>query len=207
MIRFDNLSLWYDNHLAIDRLRLHWPGGACIGIHGPNGSGKTSLLQVAAGILRRYEGHYLWEGRPASQNLRELKSATFYAPENAEAPGYCTGREYLSLTRAVYGNRGLSVDEALTVTGLEAVSDNLCHGYSHGMRQKLAVAAALCSGARALFFDETFHGIDPASREKILHHLRHLFLNEQRLVVLASHQREWLNKHCTRVDLFPYRPE
>ncbi len=196
MITLENLSVYYENVQALNGLSLHWPPGKLIGLHGPNGAGKSTALKVCAGIIRHYKGRVYYKQKPVDQNLFTVKRETCYVPENAEILPYLSGREFLQMMRALY-NR--PADEAflarlLEISGLREKADDPGHTYSHGMRQKLFIAAALISGAETLFFDEAFNGVDRESTDALLNHIRNDFLSNDRLVVISSHQQEFLQK-------------
>lgn len=196
MITIENLSVYYDNIQALNGVSLHWPPGRFVGLHGANGAGKSTLLKVCAGVIRRYEGRVLFRKRPAGENLFRLRQQTYYVPENADILPYMSGREFLRMIRALYGQPAVEehLEYLLTLSGLREKADDPGHTYSHGMRQKLFIAAALISGAGCLFFDEAFNGVDQESTEALLRHIRDDFLNPDRLVVISSHQQSFLEK-------------
>ncbi|HED10664.1 MAG TPA: ABC transporter ATP-binding protein [Caldithrix abyssi] len=196
MITIENLSVYYENVQALNGLTLHWPPGKLIGLHGANGAGKSTVLKVCAGIVRRYEGRVLFKEKPVEQNLFEIKRATYYVPENAGILPYLSGREFLQMIRALYGRPAddALLEHLLEISGLKEKADDPGYTYSHGMRQKLFITAALISGAEALFFDEAFNGVDQEGTAALLNHIRNDFLTASRLVVISSHQHDFLHK-------------
>ncbi len=196
MITIENLSVYYQNVQALNGLNAHWPPGKIIGLHGANGAGKSTVLKVCSGIIRHYEGRVLYKKKAVRQNLFNIKRKTCYVPENAEVLPYLSGREFLQMMRALYGRPAdhAFLERLLGISGLREKADDPGYTYSHGMRQKLLIAAALISGAETLFFDEAFNGVDQESTEALLNYIRNDFLNDHRLVVISSHQQDFLNR-------------
>ena len=134
---------------------------------GRNGAGKTTTLKAVAGIHRIDSGRILIDGMDLAQNSLSCRQKMAYIPDNPDLYDYLTGIQYLQFTADVYGvstedrkQRIRKYSEALEIT--DALG-NLISGYSHGMKQKLALISAFLHEPKLLLLDEPFVGLDPVA--------------------------------------------
>jgi len=196
MLQIQNLTVVYETLPVIQDLSLTFPAGKICGLIGANGAGKSTLLKVAAGIIREHAGTVTLFGKNISENRYWLKTQLGYAPEDVELLSYLSGMEFLQM---ISGIRQLESGEAeikqlITMLGLNKAAGQLIVNYSHGMRQKLSLAAALLGSPKLLLLDEALNGLDTMALLRLKAHLQELAAAGH-LVVIASHilplVREW----------------
>lgn len=187
---------------AVDAISLAVPHGCFFGLVGPNGAGKTTALRMATGLLRPDAGSAVVDNIDVWQDPRAAKARIGVLPEDLRLFDRLTGTELLSYTgllrsmpEPVIAERS---GELLGVLGLTDAADTLVVDYSHGMRKKIALAAALLHGPRILFLDEPFEAIDPVSARAIRGVLER-YTDGGATVVFSSHVMELVERLCDRV--------
>ena len=161
------------------------PAGQVTGFLGPNGSGKTTTLRVALGLIRPTAGEALIGGAP----YRHLAQPRRRVGALLEATGFHPGRrahDHLMVLAASCGLPARRVDEVLGLVDLGPAADRRVREFSLGMRQRLGLAAALLGDPQVLLLDEPANGLDPAGIAWLRGLLRGL-AGEGRTVVVASH--------------------
>ena len=157
MIKIENLTIVYDDTTALKQVSLELPPGKIYGLIGPNGAGKSTLIKACAGLIDVYDGTIYFEGQDIRKKRRWQKEHCAYAPEDVELLPYLKGKEFLQLIGSIRKSSNLEDEIKLfsTMLGLSEKEDELITGFSHGMRQKIAAAAALIGNSQYLLFDET----------------------------------------------------
>ena len=184
-VEFRDLSKRFGHFAAVDELSFDIEAGRVTGFLGPNGAGKSTTLGALLGLVRPSSGSATFDGqrydeleRPAARVGAVLEDASFHPGRSA--------RNHLRILAATGGHAADRVDEALSTVGLEDAADRRVKGYSMGMRQRLAIAAALLGDPQVLILDEPTNGLDPPG----ISWLRGL-LREQadrgRAVLVSSH--------------------
>ncbi len=155
-----NLSKRYGRTLAVDDLSFAVEPGRVTGFLGPNGAGKTTTMRALLGLLRPSGGTALVEGERPDSMRHPLQTIGAALEATAFHPGR-SGRNHLrTLAAAGRISRG-RVEEVLEMVELTSAADRRVKGYSLGMRQRLALAAALLGEPRILILDEPANGLDP----------------------------------------------
>jgi ABC-2 type transport system ATP-binding protein len=198
------LSKRFGEKVAVNLLDLHVPRGSFFGLVGPNGAGKTTTLRLVTGLLRPDAGKAWVEGIEVWRDPVAAKRAIGIVPEDLRLFERLTGMELLTYNGLLRGMPAEVVDrrttELLEVLGLGEARDTLVVDYSHGMRKKIALAAALLHAPRVLFLDEPFEGVDPISARTIRAVLeRHVLAGAT--VVFSSHVMEIVERTCDRVGV------
>ena len=186
--------------VAVDRLDLEVPEGGVFGFLGPNGSGKTTTIRCVLGLARPTNGEVRLLGRPVPAGLRDAVSRTGAIVEAPALFPTMTARENLRLLASVDGIGDRRVDDVLAVVGLGERADDLVKRYSLGMKQRLAIAAALLKDPELLILDEPANGLDPAGMREVRHLLRRL-ADEGRTVFVSSHILAEIEATCDRVAI------
>ena len=191
----------YDDVLAVDHVDLNVRSGDIYGFLGPNGAGKTTTLRMALGLITPSEGSVELFGRdPLREGARALQGVAGFVEAPRFYP-YLSGRKNLELLGALDGGGAAArIDEVLEVVELSARAKHRVGGYSHGMRQRLGIAAALLRRPRLLILDEPATGLDPAGMRDM--RLLILRLADQGItVLLSSHQLPEVQDLCDRVAI------
>jgi ABC-2 type transport system ATP-binding protein len=191
---------------AVDNIDLRVERGTFYGFLGPNGAGKSTTIKMLTGLLAPSAGRMriLGEALDEPERAREVKRRVGVVPENLSLFENLTAREYLTfigrmylLPRATIRER---VEELLAIMGLQEEERKLALEYSHGMRKKLALAAALLPNPELLFLDEPFEGVD-AVASRVLRDTLKRCVQRGATVFLTSHVLEIVEKLCTHVGI------
>jgi ABC-2 type transport system ATP-binding protein len=200
-VRARGLVKRYDEVLAVDHIDLNVKVGDVYGFLGPNGAGKTTTLRMALGLITPTEGVVELFGRdPLRCGARALEGVAGFVEAPRFYP-YLTGRKNLELLAALDGDGARDrIDEVLAVVELAPRAKHRVGGYSHGMRQRLGIAAALLRRPRLLILDEPATGLDPAGMRDMRELIRRL-AGEGITVLLSSHQLPEVQELCDRVAI------
>ena len=191
----------YGELVAVDHIDLDVHAGDVYGFLGPNGAGKTTTLRMALGLITPSEGHVQLFGRdPMRHGAAALEGVAGFVEEPRFYP-YLTARKNLELLAALDGDgaRG-RIDAVLAVVELTQRAKDKVGGYSHGMRQRLGIAASLLRRPRLLILDEPTTGLDPAGMRDMRERLRRLALHGI-TILLSSHQLPEVQELCDRVAI------
>jgi ABC-2 type transport system ATP-binding protein len=200
-VRARGLVKRYKEVLAVDHIDLNVRTGDVYGFLGPNGAGKTTTLRMALGLIVPTEGTVELFGRdPLREGVAALEGVAGFVEAPRFYP-YLTGRKNLELLAALDG-AGASerIGEVLDVVELAPRAKHKVGGYSHGMRQRLGIAAALLRRPRLLILDEPATGLDPAGMRDMRLLIRRL-AGEGITVLLSSHQLPEVQELCDRVAI------
>jgi ABC-2 type transport system ATP-binding protein len=188
--------------VAVDGLSLDVPGGSFFGLVGPNGAGKTTTLKMTTGLLRPDAGRVWVEAIDVWADPTAAKARIGVLPEDLRLFERLTGDELLTYHGLLRGMPPAQIasraDELIAVLGLTDASATMVVDYSHGMRKKIALAAALLHNPRILFLDEPFEAIDPVSARTIKGVLER-YTDGGGTVVFSSHVMELVESLCDRV--------
>jgi ABC-2 type transport system ATP-binding protein len=191
----------YGDVLAVDRVDLTVRAGDVYGYLGPNGAGKTTSMRMLLGLIRPDAGSVRLFGRdPLSEGARALEGVAGFVEAPRFYP-YLSGRRNLEMMAAYDGGdaRG-RIDAALETVDLADRARHKAGGYSHGMRQRLGIAAALLRAPRLLILDEPATGLDPAGMRDMRALIRRL-ADGGMTVLLSSHQLAEVEELCDRVAI------
>jgi ABC-2 type transport system ATP-binding protein len=200
------LTRFFDDFCAVKQVNLQVARGTLYGFLGPNGAGKSTTIKMLTGILAPTSGDVSilglnpWNSREAI----EIKKQIGVVPENLALFDNLTAREYLTFVGRMYllprdTIRSRS-EELLSVLRLEDVEKKLTLEYSHGMKKKLALAAALLPNPDLLFLDEPFEGVD-AVTSRVIRDLLAGFVARGSTVFVTSHVLEIVERICTHVGI------
>ncbi|HEY5197120.1 MAG TPA: ABC transporter ATP-binding protein [Solirubrobacteraceae bacterium] len=191
----------YGELVAVDHVDLNVATGDIYGYLGPNGAGKTTSLRMLLGLIRPDEGDVELFGRdPLIAGAKALDGVAGFVEAPRFYP-YMTGRRNLDLLAAFDGAGAAGrIDESLRAVDLDKRDGDKVGGYSHGMRQRLGIAAALLRAPRLLLLDEPATGLDPAGLRDMRSLIRRL-AGEGITVMLSSHQLAEVEELCNRVAI------
>jgi ABC-2 type transport system ATP-binding protein len=200
-VRARGLVKRYDALVAVDHIDLNVRAGDVYGFLGPNGAGKTTTLRMALGLITPTEGSVELFGRdPLREGARALQGVAGFVEAPRFYP-YLSARKNLELLAALDGDGAAGrIEEVLEIVELSPRARDKVGGYSHGMRQRLGIAAALLRRPRLLILDEPATGLDPAGMRDMRQLIRRL-AGEGITVLLSSHQLPEVQELCDRVAI------
>jgi ABC-2 type transport system ATP-binding protein len=191
---------------AVDELDLRVEAGTFFGFLGPNGAGKSTTIKMLTGLLAPSSGtmRILDADLAAPDAARNVKRRVGVVPEDLALFDNLTAREYLTFIGRMYLLPADTVrqrcQELLAMMSLDQEEKKITLEYSHGMKKKLALAAALLPNPDLLFLDEPFEGVDAVASRTLRDTLRQ-FVNRGATVFLTSHVLEIVEKLCTDVGI------
>ena len=190
--------------VAVAGLDLDVPHGCFFGLVGRNGAGKTTTMRMATGLLRPDAGAVHLNGIDVWREPVRAKAVVGVLPEDLRLFERLTARELLTysgmLRRMPNDVVGRRADELLDVLELRAAADTLVVDFSHGMRKKIGLAAALLHAPQILFLDEPFEAVDPVSARTIRSVLER-YTDSGATVVFSSHVMDLVERLCDRVAI------
>jgi ABC-2 type transport system ATP-binding protein len=199
----DQLTKWYGPRLAVDRVSLEVEAGEVMGLLGPNGSGKTTILRILTGYLRPSAGTARIAGLDVVQDSLAARARVGYVPEDVPLYGWMRVREFLVFMARL---KGLSrraatgaVDGTIERLALGDVQRLLIGKLSRGYRQRVAIAQALLGNPDLLILDEPTNGLDPRQIIEMRGHIR--ALAGERTVVVTSHILGEIERVADRVAI------
>jgi Cu-processing system ATP-binding protein len=161
VIRFEALTKRFGGQSAVESLTLEVRRGEAVALLGPNGSGKTTSLKAAAGLIRPTSGRVLVGDPAESAQSPEARRAVSYLPQKVSFPDVLTGREIVEFYRGLRGADAARVPEVLRLAALNGASARAVGTYSGGMVQRLGLAVAVLPDAPVLLLDEPTAALDP----------------------------------------------
>ena len=192
-----NISKSYGPIQALKDVSFEVPEGSVFGILGPNGSGKTTMLGIVLDVLIANGGSYSWLGGIPHEQARRQIGALLETPNFYH---YLSAYDNLEITSAISGRGHSDRLRVLEQVGLLERKDSKFQTYSLGMKQRLAIGAALLGNPKVLVLDEPTNGLDPAGIAEIRELIRSL--NKAGItIVIASHLLDEIEKVCTHVAI------
>jgi len=205
-IETSNLTRDFGKFRAVNELNLRVESGRFYGFLGPNGAGKSTTIKMLTGLLAPTAGamHILGQDRSDPKRALEVKRRVGVVPENLALFDNLTAREYLTFVGRMYLLPRDTVrersQELLAMMELAHEEKKLTLEFSHGMKKKLALAAALIPNPDLLFLDEPFEGVD-AVASRVLRDTLKQCVSRGATVFLTSHVLEIVERLCTDVGI------
>lgn len=198
VLTLSNISKFYGRVQALNNVSFAVPAGSVFGILGPNGSGKTTLLSIVLDVLKANGGNFLWFGQPGSPEQRKKIGSLLETPNFYH---YLSAIDNLKVTQSISG-RGTDndINNVLQKVKLYERRKSRFKTYSLGMKQRLAIAAALLGDPRVLVLDEPTNGLDPVGIAEI-RELIHELKTSGHTIIMASHLLDEVEKVCTHVAI------
>ena len=204
MIETQNLVKRYSDKVAVDEVSFQVHAGEIFGFLGPNGAGKTTTIKMIVGLLQPTSGSVSVNGFDVQGQPLQAKAVNGYVPDEPNLYPKLTGKELLRFVGDLYGITGQRVErrteELLRLFDLTGAGDDTIDSYSHGMKQKTALAAALVHDPRVLILDEPTSGLDPKSARLIKDILRQM-AERGAAVFLSTHILEIAERMCDRIGI------
>ena len=199
-----DLAKRFGDKVAVDRVNLQVRAGEIFGFLGPNGAGKTTTIKMIVGLLQPTSGAVRVAGHDVQTEPLAAKAASGFVPDEPNLYTKLSARELLRFVAELYEVPPAAVErrieELLRLFDLTPAADDLIDSYSHGMRQKASLAAALVHDPRVLVLDEPTVGLDPKSARLIKDLLRQL-AQRGAAVFLSTHILEIAERMCDRIGI------
>jgi ABC-2 type transport system ATP-binding protein len=205
-IETHQLTRYFNDFCAVSGIDLAVERGTFYGFLGPNGAGKSTTMKMLTGLLGASGGQMVVLGRNMldPDQALEAKRRMGVIPEDLALFDNLTAREYLTFVGRIHLMPRDTIrsrcDELLSLLDLEDEEKKLTLEYSHGMKKKLAMAAALLPNPDLLFLDEPFEGVD-AVTSRVIRDLLAGFVTRGSTVFLTSHVLEIVERLCTHVGI------
>ena len=205
VISTSRLTKAFDTLVAVNNLHLEVLRGDVFGFLGPNGSGKTTTIRMLLGLIRPTAGSISLFGLDNSTHLREILPRVGAIVETPVFYPYLSGVDNLRMVAAASGMQPgkanqARIEEVLSLVDLAARGKDAYHKYSLGMKQRLAIGAALLTDPELILLDEPTNGLDPAG----VHEMRQLILRLAAIgktIFLSSHILYEIQQVCNRVAI------
>ena len=204
MIELKDLTKRYGQLVAVNRLNLSIARGEIFGFIGPNGAGKTTTLRMMGGILAPSEGSVIIGGMDMAVEPERVKKSIGFIPDRPFVYEKLTGKEFLRFTADLFGIKDAAFqeksDKILKQFALEDWADELIESYSHGMKQRLIMSAAILHDPEVIIVDEPMVGLDPAGVRMIKRLFRDL-AREGTTLFMSTHTLALAEDVCDRIGI------
>ena len=191
LIEIKDVTKTIKKALILDRVSLEFKGGLIYGLQGPNGSGKTMLMRLVAGLILPTKGEVLIDGKRLGRDIDFPPSLGLLIENPAFLPGY-TGKRNLELLAELQNRVGEEeICQAIRDAGLDPEDKRKYRKYSLGMKQRLGIAAAIMEKLDILLLDEPTNALDEGGVEEICGLIRRE-RDRGALVIVACHDRDLL---------------
>ena len=204
MLRIEHYTKTYGDKVAVDDLNLRIAPGEIFGFIGHNGAGKTTTLKACCGILQFDQGEIFVNGKSVRKDPIGCKQDIAYVPDNPDLYEFLTGIQYLNFVADIYGvsqedriSRMQEYGQLLGMTDDLALPICAC---SHGMKQKVALIAALIHKPKLIIMDEPFVGLDPVAAHQ-LKQVMHRHCQDGGAIFFSTHVLEVAEKLCDKVAI------
>ncbi len=204
MLRIEHLTKQYGDKKAVDDLSLTVEAGEICGFIGHNGAGKTTTLKAVVGILKFDGGDIFVDNVSVKSDPLACKAKIAYIPDNPDLYDYMTGIAYLNFVADIFGVpadvRKERIDTYAAAFEMAGDLASPISAYSHGMKQKLAVMAALVHDPKLILMDEPFVGLDPKASHTLKTIMRDICDNGG-AILFSTHVLEVAEKLCDKVAI------
>jgi ABC-2 type transport system ATP-binding protein len=207
MLKIEGVSKRFGTLTAVDNLSLDIPAGTVHAFLGPNGAGKTTTIRMCTGLLQPDTGRISVDGHDVITDGVLARRCLAYVPDEPYLYERLTGREFLDfisrvygLDRELYARRFAEVSERFSLSGF---LDHMSDGYSHGMRQRVVLAAAVLHAPKVLIVDEPLVGLDPKHIRIVLELLRET-ADKGGAVLMSTHTLGAVESMADRVTVMDH---
>lgn len=195
-LQADNVKKVYNNKLVVD-LNLNVKRNEVLGLVGKNGSGKTTTLNMLAGVLQPDSGTIYVNNSADIAKHPDLKAQVSYLTEEKPDLDGLTVIEYLKFIADIYNSGSTVLDNTLEKLNLKKLKNNQFSDLSKGMKQKVLFAGILIADTPILILDEMTDGLDPSQQKFVFDTIKKI--KDEKTIVMASHNMQELVNLCDRI--------
>ena len=205
MLSVKNLSKTYRNSnvRAIEDVNLEIEDGDIFGFIGPNGAGKSTTIKCIVGIHDYEQGEIVFNGKNIKEDPYRFKSQLAYVPDNPDLYEFLTGIAYLDFIANCFkigDEKNEIIHKYATMFDIEPALGNPIKTYSHGMKQKIQIIAAILHKPKLMVLDEPFVGLDPKAAFDLKEVMREL-CKQGTMILFSSHVLEVVEKFCNKIAI------
>jgi ABC-2 type transport system ATP-binding protein len=204
MIIIKNLSKSYGNKQVLKSVDLKISDGDIYAFVGSNGAGKTTTIKCMLGILPFDSGDVLYDGTSIKEEPLKIKQDIAYIPDNPDIYEHLTGYEYLSFIADMYETDAKTKNDNIRkyakLLEIDTKLNDRIGSYSHGMRQKIVIIAALIHNPKVIIMDEPFVGLDPLSTHTLKEIMKEL-TKEGKIIFFSTHVLDVAEKLCNKIAI------
>lgn len=201
MIHVENLTKYYKELCAVDRISVDIHKGEVLGLLGPNGAGKTTTLRMLTGYFMPTSGTIRVKDYLLDENLLEIKKLMGYLPESAPLYHNMLVFDYLDYVARIRGldkdQRAFRIQQLVDLCGLDEIMHRSINELSKGLNQRVGLAHAMMTDPEILILDEPTSGLDPNQIVEIREIIRKI--GEEKTVILSTHILSEVEATCDRV--------
>lgn len=205
MIHIENLSKKFAKTVAVDHIDIDVPPGEVMGFLGPNGAGKTTTIRMMAGLMKPDTGTIILGGYDLAKEPEKAKALTGFVPDRPFLYEKLTGWEFLEFTAGMYNVEAADLNRRgmryLDMFELLDWRDELIEGYSHGMKQRLIISAALLHQPKIFIIDEPMVGLDPRGVRLVKDLFTRMAEDRGMAVFLSTHTLAVAEEICTMITI------
>lgn len=204
MIIIKNLSKSYGNKQVLKSVDLKISDGDIYAFVGSNGAGKTTTIKCMLGILPFDSGDVLYDGTSIKEEPLKIKQNIAYIPDNPDIYEHLTGYEYLSFIADMYETdaktKNDNIKKYAKLLEIDTKLNDRIGSYSHGMRQKIVIIAALIHNPKVIIMDEPFVGLDPLSTHTLKEIMKEL-TKDGKIIFFSTHVLDVAEKLCNKIAI------
>ena len=197
-INISSITKSFSNKRVYDNFSLKIKTGEILGIFGPNGCGKTTLLKIISGIMSFEGGEILINEEYLKPDNPESRKATYYLGHSTGFYKSLTAAENLTFIANLYNKKNFNVESILKKIGLDKNEKKQIRFFSKGMLQRLKIAACIILDCKILLLDEPIAGLDEKGI-KLFYNLYEIWRETNKTILIVSHDINWLKKNTDRV--------
>lgn len=202
MIRLEHITKCYNGKVAVSDLDIEIPGGEVFAFLGPNGAGKTTTTKLIVGLLKPSSGSVSVCGLDVETQYEEVKRRISYVPDHPYVYDKLTGREFLHFVTKMYNldRSEERIERYADIFEAHEYLDSMIESYSHGMKQRIVLSAALMRDPEVIVVDEPLVGLDPKS-SRIVKDLLRKRAAEGAAVFLSTHMISVAEETADRIGI------
>lgn len=204
MIKIKDVCKNYGDKKALDKVSFEVKKGEIFAFIGHNGAGKTTLIKSICGIIDFDSGEILINGKSIRENPVECKKEMAYIPDDPELYEEMKAISFINFVCDMYGTpldrRERNIERYAKMFGMESELNNVIKSFSHGMKQKIALIAALSHDPKILIMDEPFVGLDPKAIFDMKEVMRGI-VKDGGTIFFSTHILDMAEKLCDRVAI------